>query len=124
MTRITLSTLAAAILLAGAPPAAPGGADVLSAEAVQTANGWRFTVTVRHADTGWEHYADGWGVYAPDGTELGFRVLHHPHVDEQPFTRTLGGVTIPEDIDRVIIRARDSVHGQSGAEMTVPLRRR
>ena len=31
---------------------------------------WRFDVTVRHADEGWDHYADKWDVVAPDGTVL------------------------------------------------------
>ena len=43
-------------------------------------------VTVQHADTGWDHYADAWEVLAPDGTVLGTRTLLHPHTDEQPFT--------------------------------------
>ena len=44
-----------------------------------------------HPDTGWDDYADGWRVLDMDGNELGMRVLHHPHVDEQPFTRSLSG---------------------------------
>ena len=27
-------------------------------------------MTVRHADTGWDHYADKWDVVAPDGAVL------------------------------------------------------
>ncbi len=30
-----------------------------------------FNVTVRHADTGWEHYANWFRVTRDDGTELG-----------------------------------------------------
>ena len=36
--------------------------------------------TVRHADTGWKHYANWWHVTTDDGKELGRRVLYHPHV--------------------------------------------
>ncbi|GGE78279.1 hypothetical protein GCM10007285_02590 [Stappia taiwanensis] len=68
-------------------------------------------MTVSHADTGWDHYADLWEVLAPDGRVLGRRVLAHPHVNEQPFTRSLAGVAIPEGLDRVEIRVRDTVHG-------------
>jgi hypothetical protein len=50
-------------------------------------------------------------------------VLLHPHETEQPFTRSLGGVEVPEGIDRVILRANDSVHGLGGAEATVELKR-
>ena len=99
-----------------------GEADVVGVEARQAADGtWRFDVTVAHADEGWDHYADRWEVVAPDGTVLGTRVLHHPHVDEQPFTRSLSGVVIAEDIDTVTVRAGDSVHDFGGAEIEVDL---
>ena len=52
---------------------------------------------------------------------LGTRELAHPHVTEQPFTRSLGGVTIPDGVERVRVRAHDSVEGWGGAEMTVAL---
>ncbi|MEM9798044.1 MAG: hypothetical protein AAF919_16240 [Pseudomonadota bacterium] len=83
-------------------------------------DGWRFDVTVRHPDTGWDHYADGWSVFAMDGTELGHRKLLHPHETEQPFTRSLGGVDIPAGTAQVIVRAHDSVHGW-GADFIVDL---
>lgn len=105
-------------------PAAAGPADVLNAEASLGADGtWDFTVTVGHADEGWEHYADAWEVTTPDGRVLATRVLHHPHVDEQPFTRSLSGIVIPAGIDRVTVRARDSVHGFGGAVVEVTLDR-
>ena len=50
-----------------------------------------FHVTVKHSDTGWDHYANKWYVVAPDGTVLGTRTLYPPHVREQPFTRSLSG---------------------------------
>ncbi|WP_217495377.1 hypothetical protein [Halofilum ochraceum] len=82
---------------------------------------YRFSATVRHDDEGWDHYADRWEVLTPDGEVLDTRVLHHPHENEQPFTRSLGGVEIPAGISRVRIRARDSVHGYGGRESTVEL---
>jgi hypothetical protein len=78
---------------------------------------------VRHVDEGWDHYADRWEVLSPDGEVLGVRELLHPHVDEQPFTRSLTGVAIPEGVDEVEVRARDSVHGFGGATMRVRLER-
>ncbi len=84
---------------------------VVDARATQTGAGWSFDVTVRHADAGWDHYADGWSVIGPDGTELGYRKLLHPHEAEQPFTRSLAGVAIPPGVAEVTIRAHDSVHG-------------
>lgn len=70
-------------------------------------NTYTVSVTISHPDTGWDHYADGWRVLDMDGNELGMRVLYHPHVDEQPFTRSLSGVKIPEGTTQVQIQARD-----------------
>ncbi len=67
-------------------------------------------VTLSHPDTGWDHYADGWAVLDEDGTRLGFRELLHPHVEEQPFTRSLT-MDVPEGTDALLIRARCNVHG-------------
>jgi len=101
-----------------------GEADVVGVVATKSGPGvFRFDVTVRHDDAGWDHYADQWEVVAPDGTVLGQRVLLHPHVEEQPFTRSLTGVAVPEGVDRVTVRARDSQHGWGGREQDVPLPR-
>ncbi len=83
---------------------------------------YRFDVTVRSADTGPEKYADLWEVRAPDGRVLGTRVLAHPHVDEQPFTRSQGGIAVPAEIGSVTVVARDSVTGFCGiaAKVEVP----
>ena len=105
-------------------PAQAGEADVVAVDAQPNGDGtWRFDVTVQHADEGWDHYADLWQVLAPDGTVLGERVLAHPHVNEQPFTRSLSGVAIPPEVDIVIVRARDSVHAYGGVEMEVAIER-
>jgi len=79
------------------------------------------TGVMRHADAGWDHYADKWQVIGPDGTVLGERVLAHPHDTEQPFTRSQSGITLPEDVRTVSIRAHDKVHGWGGAELVVDL---
>ena len=65
--------------------------------------------------------ANRFEVLAPDGTVLGTRVLLHPHVDEQPFTRSLSGVEIPDGITEIRVRAGDSVHETGGAEVTINL---
>ncbi len=97
-------------------------AMVERATARQSGPNWSFDVTIRHPDSGWDHYADGWSVNAPDGTELGFRKLAHPHETEQPFTRSLSGVAVPEGVDEVVIRARDSVHGWSDETYIIKLK--
>lgn len=104
--------------------AAAGEADVEAVEALRQSDGtWRFNVTLRHADEGWSHYADRWEVVANDGRVLGTRVLLHPHEEEQPFTRSLGGVVIPDTEKQVTLRAHDSVHGLGGREVKVELAR-
>jgi hypothetical protein len=124
MTGLSRRILAAVLLLLWTGAASAGEADVVAVEAAREGDGtWRFDVTVAHGDEGWDHYADKWEVLAPDGRVLGARVLLHPHVGEQPFTRSLGGVAIPEQIDRVILRAHDSVHGLGGVEIAVELTR-
>ena len=88
-----------------------GNVDIVKAKAQQKGEGWYFTVTLKHDDTGWDHYADAWRIVTEDGKILGERTLYHPHVDEQPFTRGLGDVKIPRDIKKVYIEAHDKVHG-------------
>ncbi len=114
-----------AILGLFAGSAVAGEADVVGARATQGADGtWRVSATVRHADAGWDHYADAWEVLDPDGKVLGTRVLLHPHDDEQPFTRDLTGLRIPDGIASVTIRARDKVHEYGGRSFIVELPRR
>jgi hypothetical protein len=97
---------------------------VLDVSAAPMGDGtWRFEVTVQHADAGWDHYADAWEVLAPDGAVLGTRTLLHPHTDEQPFTRSLTGVSVPNGVTEVKVRAHDSVHGHGGRAATVRLAR-
>jgi len=90
-----------------------------NATANQSSGDWRFDVTLSHPDTGWDHYADGWRVLDMDGNQLGLRVLVHPHVDEQPFTRSLGGVAIPAGTKQVQIQSRCLVDGWSIQTATV-----
>ncbi len=92
--------------------ASPVFADAPIVENV-TVSGDRFSVTLSHPDTGWDHYADGWEVLGADGNSLGIRELGHPHVTEQPFTRSLSGVQVPLGAQIVYVRARCNVDGWS-----------
>ncbi len=99
-----------------------GEADVTAVDVTRTGERtFQFHVTVSHSDEGWKHYADRWEIVAPDGSILGTRTLYHPHDDEQPFTRSLPGVRIPEGIRKVTIRAHDSVHEYGGKTTVVVL---
>ena len=117
-TRTGLLTL---ILAMSISTALAGEADVENVKILPNgSNSWTFQVTVRHADEGWDHYADRWEILAPDGKILSTRVLAHPHVNEQPFTRSLSGTTIPDNITSITIRAHDKVHGYGGKTITLP----
>lgn len=84
---------------------------------------WTISVRLRHDDAGWDHYADEWRVVDSAGKILGRRVLYHPHVDEQPFTRSQAGIRIPADTPRVYIEAHDTLHGWSPDRLEVDLAR-
>lgn len=117
--RITALVLAALMFTA---PAWTGEADVIDVRVQAQADGsYQFDATVRHMDEGWDHYADAFEIISPDGEVLGARVLAHPHVNEQPFTRSLGGVHIAPGITSVDVRARDKVHGLGGKTYHVTL---
>jgi hypothetical protein len=95
-------------------------ADVVKVNILSTGDRvYRIDVTVRHADSGWDHYANRWEVRTLDGKVLGIRELAHPHVQEQPFTRSLRGVAIPKGIEKVELRAHDSVHDYGGKTIAV-----
>lgn len=99
--------------------ATPTFADAPVIEAAEL-RGTTLHVTLSHPDTGWDHYADGWQVATPDGEILGTRVLAHPHVQEQPFTRSLS-IDLPEGLRALHIRARDNVDGWGDQVFVLPL---
>jgi len=98
-------------------------ADVIAVEAAQDGTlddgtpTFRFDVTIASADTGWDKYADRWQVLDADGAIAGERVLTHPHVDEQPFTRSQSAIPVPAW--PVMVKANDSIDGFCGVAMTV-----
>lgn len=90
-------------------------ADVVDVKVSQAEDKtWHFDVTLKHDDEGWDHYANQWVVTDLDNKILATRTLYHPHVHEQPFTRNLQGVKIPNETTRIKIIARDSVHQRTG----------
>ena len=109
-------------LLLGATGLWAGEVNILRVVAKPAGSGrYYIDVTLKHADTGWAHYADRWDVLDEQGTIIGQRILHHPHVDEQPFTRGLS-LSIPEHVKQITIRAHDKVHGLSSQEKTIQLK--
>lgn len=78
------------------------------------------STTLKHADAGWEHYADRWDVLDENGKLIGQRILHHPHVNEQPFTRSLS-LSIPAHVKKITVRGHDSVHGDGPSSKVILL---
>jgi hypothetical protein len=116
-----MRVLAISALAVLAAPALADPAEIVGVEAAPGPGGWRFDVTLRHADTGWDDYADGWRVELPDGTVLATRELLHPHVEEQPFTRALLGVSVPAFTVEIVVRARTNVDGWGDTTVALPL---
>ena len=104
-----------------APAAHAAEPLVLGIEVSRPGMGLRLDVTLRHPDTGWDHYADGWEVLDENGNRLGYRKLQHPHVDEQPFTRSLSGIMVPDGMRAIYVRARCSADGWAGPKHKVSL---
>ncbi|MEL6206950.1 MAG: hypothetical protein AAFR47_16790 [Pseudomonadota bacterium] len=95
-------------------------AEIVASDARAAGATWTVSVTLRHADTGWDDYADGWRLVTPEGTVIATRELLHPHVDEQPFTRSLSGVSLPQDV-QVLVESSTNVTGWSGERVPLAL---
>ncbi len=99
--------------------------DVIDVEAERVGSGpMDFDVTISSPYDTPERYADAWRVV--DGVTdevLGIRELTHDHQNEQPFTRSLRGVEVPESVTEIRIEARDSVNGWGGQSITLDISR-
>ncbi|MCK8465282.1 hypothetical protein MUY35_15595 [Aliiroseovarius sp. S1339] len=108
-------------LLCATSPAFAHEAEIVGATATPSGAGWSISVTLAHEETGWDDYADGWRVENDAGDTLGTRVLQHPHANEQPFIRSLPGVSLPNGTEAIWIRARTSVDGWGKARFQLEL---
>ena len=110
------------LVLAVLTIAEAGDVKIVAAEFHNTGDSrWSVWVTLKHDDTGWDHYTDNWRVVDDQGNVLGNRMLYHPHVEEQPFTRGLDTVEVPESILTVYIEAHDKIHGWTKNRLTIDL---
>lgn len=100
-----------------------GEVEIVDVVLKKSGDTWRVGVTLKHADSGWDHYADGWRLVDQYGKEIGMRVLYHPHVHEQPFTRYLDGVHIPEDTKTLFVEAHDKLHGWTPNRVQIDMTR-
>jgi len=94
-------------------------ANVVGVEFERDGTSYEFSVTLHHDDDGEGGYANWWQVERLDGTRLGRRELLHPH-SQQPFTRS-ETITVPAEVDCVVVRGHDQTHGYGGQAMVVNL---
>lgn len=88
-------------------------ADIVSVDVSGNERAYQFSVGIRSPDTGCDQYADWWEVITGDGDLIYRRILLHSHVNEQPFVRSGGPVTIDQDT-LVIVRAHMNTDGYGG----------
>ena len=80
-----------------------------------------FDVTISSTYDIPQRYADGFRGDAPGNEVLGERKLLHDHQNEQPFTRDLYAVMIPQEVKTVQVQARDQKFGYGGRVVEVKL---
>ncbi len=89
-----------------------GTAQVTGVVVTGGENQYSFRVTIKSDETGCNQYVNWWEVIDVDGKLVYRKVLFHSHVDEQPFTRTGGPVSI-ESGRVVYVRAHMNNSGYS-----------
>lgn len=95
--------------------------DVVDVAVNGDASAYNFVVTLSSPYDSPDRYADAWRVVGDDGEVYGVRELLHHHANEQPFTRALERIEIPDSVASVTIQGRDQVYGWGGATMEVSL---
>ncbi|MCZ2722182.1 hypothetical protein O1D97_11155 [Marinomonas sp. 15G1-11] len=120
LSSIKIGIFAGFSLLLWGANALAGEADIIKVNVDCSASLCNMQATVLHEDSGWDHYADRWEVLNEDGEVIATRVLLHPHENEQPFTRGLQ-FKKPTGLQRVEVRAHDSVHQYGGKSVLVDL---
>lgn len=95
--------------------------DVIDAVVNGGRVGYNFIVTMSSPYDSPERYADAWRVIGDDGEVYGILDLLHDHANEQPFTRSLEGVEIPDTVDTVTIQGRDLAYGWGGGTLEIGL---
>ncbi len=77
--------------------------EVTEVRVTESSGQFSFSVTLKSPDTGCDQYADWWEIITPDSMLLQRRILTHSHVNEQPFTRSGGNLSLDRN-QTIIIR--------------------
>tara|TARA_B110000908_G_scaffold65330_1_gene79273 strand:+ start:651 stop:1058 length:408 start_codon:yes stop_codon:yes gene_type:complete len=122
MTMKKITFLTSVLLLMLSQSSKANDINILAAAIIHQSHGeYLVNVKLEHHDTGWQHYADEWRLVDNKGNILGSRVLQHPHVHEQPFTRSLSNVKLSSELQAVYIEAHDKVHGWTKNRLMIDL---
>ncbi|TXR54563.1 hypothetical protein [Reinekea thalattae] len=95
--------------------------DVVAVAVSSQGQTYRFDVTLSSPYDSANRYADAFRVMSLEGEVFGVRQLLHDHANEQPFTRSLSNVLIPQSITTVVIQGRDQKYGWGGSSKTLIL---
>ena len=85
-------------------------AVVLNVDVTGEELGYNFAVSISSPDLGCEQYADWWEIVDESGALIHRRVFSHSHIDEQPFERSSGGISVKAN-QTIIIRAHMNNNG-------------
>lgn len=96
--------------------------QIVNVVAIADGGAWTLTITITHDDSGWDHYASGVQVLAPDGSVLAQHEIAHPHEAGVPFDEVVTGVHVPAGVDHVMVRARCTLDGWSARTRRVDLK--
>ena len=96
--------------------------SVVAAEVSGDSDLFTFQVMISSPYASAERHTDAVRVIGDDGVVYGILELTHPHAGQQPFSRTLRDVEIPESVTKVIIEGRDSTYGWGGEVVTLAIR--
>ena len=121
--RINFNKYVAVIIFLLSTSAIASDVEIVKVVLTKNTGTWRADVTLKHADTGWSHYADGWRLVDEKGNKIGKRTLYHPHVNEQPFTRSLSSFQIPSDKKIIYVEAHDFKRGWSPQKVMIDMRK-
>ena len=95
--------------------------DIVEVTPLANAGGYTFIVSMSSTYDSPERYADAWRVIGDDGVVYGMVEFDHENSTEQPVTRSLDGVAIPDAVDSVTVQGRDLVYGWGGETVEVDL---
>ena len=95
--------------------------DIVDVSVTASDTTYNFVVTMSAPYDGPKRFADAWRVIGDDGVVYGVLELLHDHATEQPFTRSLADIEIPNSVRSVTIEGRDQVYGWGGNTVEVSL---